>query len=234
VTAEAAHRLQVRTSSALRLRLRKDVAMKTALAICGVVSILLTGCTQTNDRGKAEDSATAGDRLTDDSLRDVVKARLQSDANVRKLNLDVAADAEHRAVELQGLAYTEAQRSRAVELARSARADIAVQDKIEVKPYEIPRDLFDDQMMADVKADAGRMGDKLGDSLDDGWLHMKVVAKLAADTQTPERTINVDVADKVVTLRGTVPSRESRERAESVARSVSGVTEVKNDLAVKR
>jgi hyperosmotically inducible protein len=209
--------------------------MKAALAICGLVSMLLTtGCTTTDDRGNEEDSATAGDQLTDESLRDVVKARLQSDANVRKLNLDVAADAEHRAVELQGLAYTQEQRTRAVELARSARADIAVQDKIEVKPYEIPRDLFDEAMMAEVKADAGRMGDKLGDSLDDGWLHMKVVAKLAADTQTPERTINVDVADKVVTLRGTVPSQESRERAETVTRSVSGVSEVKNNLTVKR
>jgi osmotically-inducible protein OsmY len=108
-----------------------------------------------------------------------------------------------------------------------------VQDKIEVKPYEIPRDLFDDEMMADVKADATKMGDELGGSLDDGWLHMKVVAKLIADSKTPERTINVDVAKSVVTLRGNVPSQESRAQAESVAKGVNGVTDVKNLLVVK-
>ena len=54
--------------------------------------------------------------------------------------------------------------------------------------------LFDDNMMADVKSDATKMGDTIGDSLDDGWVHMKVVGKLIADSKTPERTINVDVA----------------------------------------
>ena len=204
--------------------------MKVALLACALLVVLSGGCTRTDEA----EEGTATQQLTNDSLRDLVKARLQSDANVRKLNLEVAADAEHRAVELQGLAYTQGQRTRAVDLARTAQSDIAVQDKIEVKPYEIPRDLFDDEMMADVKADANKMGDKLGDSLDDGWLHMKVVAKLIADSQTPERTINVDVADHVVTLRGTVPSQESRERAETAAKGVSGVTEVKNRLTIKR
>ena len=199
--------------------------MKAALLACGLF-VVLGGCARPDEK-------PATDQLTDESLREQVKARLQSDANVRKLNLEVAADAEHRAVELQGQAYTQRQRTRAVDLAREAHPDIAVQDKIEVKPYEIPRDLFDDEMMTEVKADAGRMGDKLGESLDDGWLHMKVVAKLVADSKTPERTINVDVDKGVVTLRGTVPSEESREQAEAVAKSVSGVTEVQNRLAIK-
>ena len=154
--------------------------------------------------------------------------------SVSRLNLEVNADAEHKAVELEGLAYTQLQRTRAVELARSTRPDIVVQDKIDVKPYEIPRDLFDDNMMADVKADAGKMGDKLGDSLDDGWVHMKVVAKLIADSKTPERTINVDVANNVVTLRGAVPSPEIRAQAESIAKGVDGVKDVKNRLVVKK
>jgi hyperosmotically inducible periplasmic protein len=103
-----------------------------------------------------------------------------------------------------------------------------------VKPYEIPRDLFDDNMMADVKADATKMGDTIGDSLDDGWVHMKVVGKLIADSKTPERTINVDVANNVVTLRGAVASPEIRAQAESVAKSIDGVKDVKNRLVVKQ
>jgi hyperosmotically inducible periplasmic protein len=197
-----------------------------ALAIIAT-ALLMSACAR-------EPESRAEERLTDEALQQIVKTRLQSDSNVRRLNLEVDADAEHNAVELKGLAYTERQRTRAVELARSARPDVAVQDKIDVKPYEIPRDLFDDNMMADVKADATKMGDSIGDSLDDGWVHMKVVGKLIADSKTPERTINVDVANNVVTLRGAVASPEIRAQAESVTRSVDGVKDVKNRLVVKQ
>lgn len=201
--------------------------MKAAALAIITIAFLASACTK-------EPEPRASDQLTDEALQQIVKTRLQSDSNVRRLNLEVDADAEHKAVALSGLAYTERQRTRAVELARNARPDLAVQDKIEVKPYEIPRDLFDDDMMADVKADATKMGDTLGDSLDDGWVHMKVVGKLIADSKTPERTINVDVANNVVTLRGTVASSEIRAQAESVARTVDGVKDVKNRLVVKQ
>jgi hyperosmotically inducible protein len=201
--------------------------MKTAALVVVAMACLTSACTK-------EPDTRAEERLTDEGLQQIVKTRLQSDSNVRRLNLEVDADAEHKAVELKGLAYTERQRTRAVELARSARPDIAVQDKIDVKPYDSPRDLFDDDMMVDVKADATKMGDKVGDSLDDGWLHMKVVSKLIADSKTPERSINVDVANNVVTLRGAVASPEIRAQAESVAKSVDGVKDVKNRLIVKK
>ena len=199
-----------------------------AAALALIATALLTSACGREPAPRAEE------RLTDEALQQIVKTRLQSDSNVSRLNLEVDADAEHKAVELKGLAYTERQRTRAVELARSARPDVAVQDKIDVKPYEIPRDLFDDNMMADVKADASKMGDTLGDSLDDGWVHMKVVGKLIADSKTPERSINVDVVNNVVTLRGAVASPEIRAQAESVAKSVDGVKDVKNRLVVKK
>jgi len=201
--------------------------MKAAALAIIATAFLTSACAR-------EPEARVEEQLTDEALQQIVKTRLQSDSNVRRLNLDVDADAAHKAVELKGLAYTERQRTRAVELARSARPDIAVQDKIDVKPYEIPRDLFDDNMMADVKADATKMGDTIGDSLDDGWVHMKVVGKLIADSKTPQRTINVDVANNVVTLRGAVASPEIRAQAESVAKSVEGVKDVKNRLVVKQ
>jgi hyperosmotically inducible periplasmic protein len=202
-------------------------AMKAAIPAFALMALLTNGCAREVERG-------AGEQLTNEALQQTVKTRLQSDANVSRLNLEVTADAEHRAVELQGVAYTQRQRTRAVELARSVRDGIAVEDKIDVKPYEIPRDLFDDEMMAEVKADASKMGDEVGNSLDDGWLHMKVVAKLIADSKTPERTINVDVSNSAVTLRGTVPTQESRAQAESVTKSVDGVKDVKNRLVVKQ
>lgn len=166
-------------------------------------------------------------------LQQLVRTRLQSDSNVGALNIEVTAHAAQNAVELKGVAYTQLQRTSAVRLAGAARVGITVQDKIDVTPYAIPRDLFDDTMMKDVKADAQAMGDELGNTLDDGWLHMKVVSKLLADTKTSKRNINVDVTNSVVTLRGSVSTQASLEQCEQSARSVSGVTDVKNHLVVK-
>ncbi len=201
--------------------------MKSFIWSTVVAALVVGGCSR-------EPEQAAEEQISDQELQEIVKARLQSDANVARLNLSVTADVEHQAVQLEGVAYTQLQRTRAVQLAGGVRPGIAVSDKIEVKPYEIPRDLFDDEMMQAERSEASKAGDELGDTLDDGWLHMKVVSKLIADTSATERRINVDVSDSVVTLRGSVPTQEARAEAESVAESVEGVTSVRNRLVVVR
>jgi hyperosmotically inducible protein len=195
------------------------------VAVLITVGLMATGC--------ARETPPVEPQLTNEDLQEKVRLRLQSDTNVARLNLEVDADAEHNAVQLKGLAYTQRQRTQAVELARAAHPGVSVQDTIEVKPYEVPRDLFDDEMMSEERADAERTGDQLGTTLDDGWLHMKVVAKLIADSDTPQRDINVDVNEGVVTLRGAVKTRDSRTQAEAAAKSVEGVKSVRNRLVVQ-
>jgi hyperosmotically inducible periplasmic protein len=72
----------------------------------------------------------------------------------------------------------------------------------------------------------------IGDTLDDAWIHTKIVAKLIANSTTPERKINVDVVQNVVTLRGTVDTAEERSAAEKTAKDTDGVTKVVNQLKV--
>src|SRR5690349_12851722 len=72
----------------------------------------------------------------------------------------------------------------------------------------------------------------IGDTLDDAWIHTKIVAKLITNSTTPERKINVDVVKNVVTLRGTVDSAEEKAAAEKVAKDTDGVTKVLNQLKV--
>ena len=52
----------------------------------------------------------------------------------------------------------------------------------------------------------------IGQSLEDAWIHTKIVAKLIGNTATPERKINVDVVDGAVTLRGQIGRASCRER----------------------
>ena len=72
----------------------------------------------------------------------------------------------------------------------------------------------------------------IGDALDDAWIHTKIVAKLIANSTTPERKINVDVVKNVVTLRGTVDTAEEKTAAEKTAKDTDGVSKVVNQLKV--
>ena len=74
--------------------------------------------------------------------------------------------------------------------------------------------------------------ESIGQSLEDAWIHTKLVAKLIGNTQTPERNINVDVVDGVVTLRGQVDTAEGKTEAERLAKETDGVKSVKNELKV--
>jgi len=69
-------------------------------------------------------------------------------------------------------------------------------------------------------------------TLEDTWLHAQIVSKLIANPETPQRKINVDVVDKVVTLRGVVESEEQKNEAEIVTKATQGVKRVNNQLTV--
>lgn len=81
--------------------------------------------------------------------------------------------------------------------------------------------------------EAKESGRTVGTGLNDGWLWVKTRFDLAAADDLRDSTINVDVDKAVVTLTGTVASAAQKTRAETVAKSVEGVTGVKNMLKVQ-
>lgn len=85
---------------------------------------------------------------------------------------------------------------------------------------------------ANYRAEAKNKGESVGDSLEDGWIHLKVRAALAAADDLRDSTINVDVDKNVVTLRGSVANAAQKAKAATVAK-VDGVTSVTNKLEVK-
>jgi hyperosmotically inducible protein len=64
----------------------------------------------------------------------------------------------------------------------------------------------------------------------DATLSATIKTKFAADDLVKARDIKVDVYRGVVTLNGTVHSRAERDKAISIARNTTGVTEVKDNL----
>jgi osmotically-inducible protein OsmY len=71
-------------------------------------------------------------------LEQAVKSMFQSDERVRNADLGVRADITKNQVTLSGTVESEAVRSRAIELAKTAHAGVIVNDQINVKqpaPY---------------------------------------------------------------------------------------------------
>lgn len=91
---------------------------------------------------------------------------------------------------------------------------------------------YSEQQAREEREKAKANKETIGQSLEDAWLHTKVVAKLITNADTPERKINVDVVDGTVTLRGTVDTAEGRTEAERLAKETDGVKKVVNQLKV--
>ena len=97
---------------------------------------------------------------------------------------------------------------------------------------ERSRSEYTEQEAREAREKAKGVGETIGDTLDDAWIHTKIVAQLIANTTTPERKINVDVVNNVVTLRGTVDTAAERTTAERIAKETEGVRQVRNQLRV--
>ena len=91
---------------------------------------------------------------------------------------------------------------------------------------------YTEEQAKEERARAKQNKETIGDTLEDAWIHTKIVAKLIANSKTPERKINVDVVNNAVTLRGTVDSAEEKAEAERIAKETEGVTKVTNQLKV--
>jgi hyperosmotically inducible protein len=83
------------------------------------------------------------------------------------------------------------------------------------------------------RAEAKNAGATIGQGVEDGWIHLKVRAALAAVDDLRDSTINVDVDNNVVTLRGSVANAAQKTKAADEAKKVEGVKSVTNRLEIK-
>jgi hyperosmotically inducible protein len=71
------------------------------------------------------------------------------------------------------------------------------------------------------------------EALSDGALTAKIKAKMALDDSVKALDLNIDTADGVVTVTGTVRSRAERERALALARETNGVRQVVDRTSIE-
>ncbi|MGI9056130.1 MAG: BON domain-containing protein [Pyrinomonadaceae bacterium] len=96
---------------------------------------------------------------------------------------------------------------------------------------EMTREDFDKDK-AKYEAEAKEEKSTIGQGANDLWLWTKTRAALSAVDELRDSTINVDVTNDVVTLKGTVGTAAQKEAAVKAAKSVDGVKDVKDTLKV--
>ena len=103
------------------------------------LNIVFAGC---DERGRQPGTRTAPtpptapstSRLSDLELQKAVRAKLESDAQLKEADISVIAIGERNEITLSGTVRTRAAREKAIELAKSAKPGVAVNDKLDVKP----------------------------------------------------------------------------------------------------
>nr|MBA4125124.1 BON domain-containing protein [Acidobacteriota bacterium] len=88
-----------------------------------------------------------------------------------------------------------------------------------------------DRNKADYDRDSA--GSTIGQGANDKWLWVKTKSALATTNELRDSTINVDVVNDVITLKGSVASKAESDKALSVARGIDGQKGVKNELKVQ-
>ncbi|HEX6280555.1 MAG TPA: BON domain-containing protein [Pyrinomonadaceae bacterium] len=88
-----------------------------------------------------------------------------------------------------------------------------------------------DRNRAEYEKDKG--SSTIGQGVNDSWIWFKTKTALATTDDLRDSTINVDVVNDKITLRGTVATAAQKAEAERVAKGIEGQTGVTNQLTVK-
>ncbi|MGG7916820.1 molecular chaperone OsmY [Klebsiella aerogenes] len=151
-----------------------------------------------------------GDFMDDSTITARVKAALIDDKRIR--STDISVKTENKVVTLSGTVESAEQKSQAVSAAKGVEGVSSVSDKLNVAG----------EKSASLKGYAG-----------DTAITSEVKAKLLADDIVPSRKVTVETSNGVVHLSGTLESSKQVDRAADIAKAVTGVKSVKNDLKVQ-
>jgi osmotically-inducible protein OsmY len=98
------------------------------------LNMVLVGCDQSNQPTSQTSSSPSASKMSDSDLEQAIRAKFDSDAQLKEAKLDVDADVDKNEVTISGTVRSQEARSKAVELAKGVQSGLTVNDKIDVKP----------------------------------------------------------------------------------------------------
>ena len=181
-----------------------QISKSTFLFTLAACSLLMaSACTSTRTQ------KSAGETIDDGVISTQVNTALTADSLTKAHNIDV--EVFKGRVQLNGFVGSSAERTQAVALTRKVNGVNAVDNNLLLR------------------------GEKRtsGETTDDSALTSKVKSALIGDERTKAHEINVETNHSVVLLAGFVGNSASRNAAGDIARSITGVKKVDNQIAIK-
>jgi hyperosmotically inducible protein len=197
---------------------------------------------------------TAACSQTDAGVTTAVKTKMASDDTVKASEINV--DTHNHVVTLNGTVGSQAEKERAVMIARNTKGVSNVVDDLTVGPapaatsggYEqkIEDTAHDAKVKTedaahdakvkteeyghDAKVKSESAAEKTGEVITDAAITSEVKTKFLAEPGVSGLNVNVDTNNGVVTLSGNVQSKAEAAKAMSIARDSKGVKRVVNHL----
>src|SRR5262245_32412918 len=197
---------------------------------------------------------------TDAGITSAVKTKMAADETVKASEINV--DTHNHVVTLNGTVRSQAEKERAMTIARNTRGVNAVVDDLTIGPVatsgaadrdrdysesasQTARDAKEkvedtahdakvktESAAQNAKAKSERAAEKSEEVLSDAAITSAVKTKFLAEPGVSGLKIDVDTNNHVVTLTGTVKSKAEAEKAMTIARDTKGVKRVVNHLKI--
>lgn len=197
-----------------------------SVAMVVALSVALSGCNKPPDTSMSSGqagappantanlpgapSATIGTEIDDSVVTAKVKSALLNDPDVK--SIDFKVETRKGEVLLSGFAANQLQIDRAMAVTQAVAGVKGVDNKVSLKGAPVT----------------------VGNTVDDGIVTTQVKAALLADASVKSLDIAVVTRKNEVQLSGFVDNKAQIDRAVEVARGITGVSSVINDMKVKK
>lgn len=193
-------------NSLSKLALRRNLI----LPLLSVSLLVMAGCNKPADTNGPSASTTIGVEVDDSVVTTKVKAALMSDDLIK--GMDVKIETRKGEVLLSGFADNQAQIDHSAAVAMAVEGVKKVDNKLVLKDGK----------------------QTVGNKIDDSVITASVKAAMLADAQMKSRDVAVVTRKGEVQLSGFVDSEIQATHALEIAKGVSGVTSVINNLKLKQ
>ena len=253
---------EVHLSGTAKSRQEADKAVSIARGVTGVKSVKNDIQVGANPAASTRDNMPDKDRtasrpgrsahpIDDAVITTKVKAQMIKDKATRSAHIDVKT--VNGVVELSGTANSRTQVSKAVAVARRVRGVKSVKNDVQVVAKQAATMSGKDRTstagsVQTAPSEASNMdktkpqpqststakgGAGSNQPVEDTVITTKVKALYVKDKEVSALNIEVKTVNGEVHLTGTAKSRQEADKAASIARGVTGVTSVKNDIKVQ-
>jgi hyperosmotically inducible periplasmic protein len=202
-----------------------------------IAGLLAAGCNQANNQQANDEkpsNATGSNTnaASDAEITAAVKAKFMTDKDVSARKIDV--ETNEGVVTLRGTVGSEQEAVKAQELAKSADGVRMVHSYLRTDISENNEDTGSVNKTLDKAENKLEKGvNDVADAGSDAAITAQIKWKLAKDKLVQASDIDVDTKDRHVTLTGTVNSKQEKDRAIQLARSVDDVASVRSDLQIR-